>query len=140
MGSEDTNSTGKLEINKRHKDRRVFRRPVSVESGIRKAVLILALASATVGVSSLIAFAYFYNHYSKLVEQRVQSGFWHSRGGVYAAPRRVRVGSRASVDSVEEALKRSGFLEGSSDDGVFNGSFTRKGNIVAITPSRVAPA
>ena len=86
-------------------------------------------------VASVVSFAYFYSHYSALVDQRVRSGFWHSRGGVYSAPRRLHVGSRASIDSVEEALRRSGFVEGGSTDGVFNGSFKRSGNAVTIIPS-----
>ena len=115
--------------------RRVTDRPTQFTSRLRRFALIFAVSAGTIAVAGVIAFAYFYNHYSALVDQRVRSGFWHSRGGVYSAPRRLHVGSRASIDSVEEALRRSGFVEGASTDGVFNGSFKRSGSAVTIIPS-----
>ena len=124
-----------ITVSKRGSSRRVVVRPTHFRSRFRRIAVVLAISSATVVVASVIASAYFYSHYSALVDQRVRSGFWHSRGGVYSAPRRLHVGSRASIDSIEEALKRSGFVEGSATDGVFNGSFKRSGNALTIIPS-----
>src|SRR5262245_8896508 len=90
-----------------------------------------AVVIITVGIAS----AYFYHHYSTLVTERVASGFWHSRGGVYAAPRRFRVGDRISVAGVAEALERSGYVKGESPDGIFNGSYSIDGNAIEIKSS-----
>ncbi len=105
---------------------------------LRRIAIVFAISAATIAIVSLIGFTYFYNHYSTLVEQRVRSGFWHSRGGVYAAPLLLHVGSRTSMDSVQEALKRSGFVAGELSDDIFNGSFISSGSTVTITPSQVA--
>ena len=80
-------------------------------------------------------FAYFYKQYEAIVEQRVRSGFWHSRGGIYASPRKLHVGNVASIDTVVDLLKRSGYVEGSSADPIWNGSFSVSGNALQIYPS-----
>jgi penicillin-binding protein 1B len=124
----------------KHRNRRQYlNRPSLFRQRIRRLVIIIGTSSLVVLCSSLIAFAYFYNHYSTLVEQRVRSGFWHARGGVYAAPHRLRVGSRATVDSIAKELERSGFVEDSAmGGGVFNGSFQRDGNKITIMPYHAA--
>jgi penicillin-binding protein 1B len=96
----------------------------------------LALVSLVLaGIGAGGAFAYFYNYYSTIVEARVRSGFWHSRGGVYAAPYKLRVGAAASAESVTEILRRSGYVEGSDSDGIWNGGFSITGNTLNITES-----
>jgi penicillin-binding protein 1B len=96
-----------------------------------------ALGTAALLVAGLIASAYFYHHYSMIVHDRVTSGFWHSRGGVYAAPKRFRVGDRVSLETVVEGLKRAGYVEGNSPDGVFNGSFRIDGKSIEVhSPAR----
>jgi penicillin-binding protein 1B len=101
-----------------------------------KRFLTFALVSfVLVGIAAGAAFAYFYNYYSTIVEARVRSGFWHSRGGVYAAPYKLRVGAIASADSVTEILKRSGYVEGSGSDSIWNGGFTRTASTLTITES-----
>src|SRR5687767_6269347 len=71
---------------------------VSVGSRLRKIAWVGALAFAVAVVVAGIGGAYFYNYYSAIVETRVATGFWHSRGGVYAAPYKLRVGMSASPD------------------------------------------
>ncbi len=86
-------------------------------------------------IVSGVAAAYFYDYYSSIVEARVRSGFWHSRGGVYAAPYKLRVGGTASAESVVEFLKRSGYVEGQGADGIWNGSFSVSGNTLDVAES-----
>lgn len=138
MGSEAVARGYNSNISRARKVRPLSAPAFRFRKRLARTASIFTISSATIAVVSLIAFAYFYNHYSTLVEQRVRSGFWHSRGGVYAAPLRLHVGSRASIDSVQEALKRSGFVESDSSDAIFNGSFQRSGNTVTILPSQVA--
>lgn len=80
------------------------------------------------GIAALVlgigAFAYFYNHYSQIVEHRVNSGFWQSRSGMYAAPFKLQPGRRASVESVTELLRRAGYVEGQNEGEIWNGSYT----------------
>src|SRR5215213_5757525 len=108
-------------------DRKLSRRDAIFRAGKYFAVLIAVLL-VVAGIGS----AFLYQHYSSLVTQRVESGFWHSRGGVYAAPRRFRVGDRMSREGVIDALKRAGYVEDESPDGIFNGSFSADGNSIQI--------
>src|SRR5205085_1743576 len=41
-------------------------------------------------VATAAAFAYLYSHYSKIVDERLASGYLTSRAGIYAAPRVLR--------------------------------------------------
>lgn len=98
---------------------------------VRFAKVLFAFGLFTFLAGAIIA-GYLYTEYSARVTERVQSGFWHSRGGVYAAPRNFRVGDRISTEGLSEALKRAGYVEGESPDGVFNGSFSTEGNTIAV--------
>jgi penicillin-binding protein 1B len=96
------------------------------------------VATVLLFVAGVISATYFYSYYSNIVHQRVTSGFWHSRGGVYAAPKHFRVGDRGTVDSIASALRRSGYVEGRSTEGIFNGSFAVEGNVITIqSPARI---
>ena len=97
-----------------------------------------ALGVAAILITGSLVSIYFYHHYSTIVQDRVASGFWHSRGGVYAAPKRFRIGDRAPMASVIDSLKRSGYVEGSSTEGIFNGSYRVEGNSIDIeSPGRL---
>lgn len=85
-----------------------------------------------VAVVSVAGFFYLFNHYSQVVRQRVDSGFWHTRAGIYAAPRVLKKNQKISQTEVVEMLRRSGYVENASDDGVFNGSFSIKDNFIRI--------
>lgn len=104
-------------------------------SSLRKFFAVSLVSFALIAISGAGAFAYFYNYYSTIVEARVRSGFWHSRGGVYAAPYKLRVGSAASPESVAEILRRSGYVEGTGSDEIWNGGFTLSGNTLIVTSS-----
>lgn len=85
-----------------------------------------------VSVVSAIAFFYYYNHYSQIVEQRIASGFWHTRAGIYAAPHILRKNQKISLNETIELLRRSGYVENDSADGIWNGSFSVEGNTIGI--------
>jgi penicillin-binding protein 1B len=104
-------------------------------SRVRKVFVSALVISIFVAIGGGIAFAYFYNYYSTIVEARVRSGFWHSRGGVYAAPYKLRVGAAASAESIAEILRRSGYVEGTGSDEIWNGGFTLSGNSLVVTAS-----
>jgi penicillin-binding protein 1B len=79
-----------------------------------------------------VAFFYFYSHYSAVVQQRIDSGFWHSRAGVYANSIKLRKGQSLSRERVVEMLRRTGYVEGASSDDIWNGYFIQRENGVEI--------
>ena len=85
-----------------------------------------------VAVFSAIGFFYYYNHYSQIVQQRVASGFWHTRAGIYAAPHVLRNDQKISQTETVELLRRSGYVENDSAESIWNGSFSTDGNVVRI--------
>lgn len=74
-----------------------------------------------------------YISYSKLVDERLASGYLTSRAGIYAAPRRLRVGQSFTRDGLVALLRRAGYIEQSASD-VWSGSFTAQSNTVEIRP------
>lgn len=90
------------------------------------------ISAATAILIGVIGFAYFYNHYSAIVEQRVKSGFWHSRAGIYAAPLTLKKDQKTSREKVVEMLRRAGYVEGNAPEQVWNGSFIEKGGAIEI--------
>lgn len=90
------------------------------------------LAGLLLTVFAAAGFLYFYNHYSQIVERRIASGFWHTRAGLYAAPRVLRLDQKISKKDVVELLRRSGYIEGGAAEMIWNGSFTDDGDAVSI--------
>jgi penicillin-binding protein 1B len=80
------------------------------------ALLILSLVVTTA------AFAYLYSHYSKIVDQRLASGYLTSRAGIYAAPRVLRPGQSMSAEQLSLILRRAGYASGDASR-VWNGRF-----------------
>jgi penicillin-binding protein 1B len=95
--------------------------------GIIFAILFSALAAA--------AFLYFFTQYNALVLQRVQSGFWQSRGGVYSSEAELKVGQRMTPDALAERLRLSGYIEGPGESDIWNGTFTVDGQTIRVNPS-----
>ncbi|HEX6126987.1 MAG TPA: PBP1A family penicillin-binding protein [Pyrinomonadaceae bacterium] len=128
----------RVRINDRSNSRPVYHRSSYIDheapkhERARRITRLLAVSFAAVILTAGLTFIYFYNHYSTIVKDRVESGFWHSRGGVYAAPKKIRVGDSVSATSIVDALGRAGYIEGESPDGIFNGSFTVTGNSIEI--------
>lgn len=90
------------------------------------------LVSLLLVLVSTFTFLYFYNHYSALVSKRIQSGFWHSRAGIYAGSIKLRKGQNLSREKVVELLSRAGYVEGATADDIWNGSFARTENGIKI--------
>ena len=81
------------------------------------------------------AFFYFYSKYNESVLERIQSGFWQSRGGVYSAEAELKVGQRLTPDALAERLRLSGYIEGPGRSEIWNGTFTVDGQTIIINPS-----
>jgi penicillin-binding protein 1B len=94
--------------------------------------LVIVSVVATAG-----AFAYLYSHYSKIVDERLASGYLTSRAGIYAAPRTLRAGQKLTAAGLAEILRRAGYVEGEASR-VWNGRFrlvTDATDAVEIFPS-----
>ena len=92
-----------------------------------------ALAVAAV-VATAAAFAYLYSHYSKIVDERLASGYLTSRAGIYAAPRVLRGGQGMTAARLADILRRAGYVEGEASR-VWNGRFRVSEGAVEIFPS-----
>jgi len=88
-------------------------------------------------VATAAAFAYLYIHYSKIVDQRLASGYLTSRAGIYAAPRVLRPGQSLTAERLAEILRRAGYVEGEASR-VWNGRFRMEGGAVEIFPTESA--
>jgi penicillin-binding protein 1B len=71
------------------------------------AVLIVALACLLLGA---ILFGYYYNHYQKVVDDRLNNGpLFASTAQIYAAPREIRPGQNMTAASIAQDLHRAGY-------------------------------
>ena len=128
----------RVKINDRLKGKLKYHRSAYIDTAAprrdrtRRLTRLLTFFFVSLLLTTGAIFFYFYNHYSEVVRERVESGFWQSRGGVYAAPKVFRVGDRISVESAGESLRRAGYVEGDSPDGIFSGSFAVSGNEIEI--------
>lgn len=99
----------------------------------RSALITIALLVAT---TTAILF-HSYISYSKLVDERLASGYLTSRAGIYAAPRKLRVGQSLSRDGLVALLRRAGYIEKNASD-VWSGSFAAQGESVEIRPRKMS--
>ena len=111
-----------------HKEKTAVRVKKFIKTSFLYSLIILAI----VAVISVFGFFYFYSYYSAIVEQRIASGFWHNRAGIYAAPRTLLVNQKISKNETVELLRRSGYVEKDSPDEIWNGSFTVNDDSVEI--------
>jgi penicillin-binding protein 1B len=88
---------------------------------------------------SLAFLIYSYFSYSKIVDDRLASGYLTSRAGIYAAPRTLRTGQSLSRDRLVELLRRAGYIETDASD-VWSGSFKALEGAVEIIPRHSSPA
>lgn len=112
----------------RQKKRRVF---------FRRALAFVAVALIAFGLGGYLAFRYFYNHYEAIVRNRIESGFWQSRAGIYSAPRNIRVGQQMTRKELIELLRRSGYVEGKTADTFWNGTYTIADKYIEIQKNRL---
>src|ERR1700759_3697759 len=79
---------------------------VSISLRVLRALVVVSATSPTA------AFAYLYSHYSKIVDERLATGYLTSRAGMYAAPRVLRAGQKLTSERLAEILRRAGYVEG----------------------------
>ncbi|HEV2861657.1 MAG TPA: PBP1A family penicillin-binding protein [Pyrinomonadaceae bacterium] len=111
------------------------------EDRARHLKLALRITAAVLIVSTLAttaAFAYLYTHYSKVVDERLASGYLTSRAGLYAAPRVLRPGQRLTKERLSGVLRRAGYVDGEAGK-VWSGSFSADERGVEILPGKASP-
>ncbi|MCA1591168.1 MAG: transglycosylase domain-containing protein [Acidobacteria bacterium] len=89
-------------------------------------------------VSAACIVGYFYSYYSKIVDERLASGYLTSRAGIYAAPRVLRAGQNISRERLVEILRRAGYVDGEASR-VWSGRFAFEGGDILIQPRRANP-
>jgi penicillin-binding protein 1B len=100
----------------------------------RRTTLYCIVAALCITLASVAGFlVYSYLSYSKLVDERLASGYLTSRAGIYAAPRTLRVGQSISSDGLVALLRRAGYIESDASN-VWSGSFTSETKAVLIRP------
>jgi penicillin-binding protein 1B len=104
----------------------------------RRTTLYSIIAALFMTFAVLITFlVHSYISYSKLVDERLASGYLTSRAGIYAAPRTLRVGQSLSRDKLVALLRRAGYIESDASN-VWSGSFTSETQEVSIRPRHLA--
>jgi len=96
-------------------------------------------AAGALVVVSVIAFtslfAYFYFHYSQVVDARLAGGYLTSRAGVYAAPRVLRPGQRLAPERLADSLRRAGYVDAGAPGRVWSGRFRFDAEGLRIEPA-----
>jgi penicillin-binding protein 1B len=100
----------------------------------RRVFRVVGALTVVAVVATASAFAYLYSHYSKVVDERLASGYLTSRAGLYAAPRTLREGQSMTPERLAEILRRGGYVEGEASR-VWNGQFKVESDAVEIFPS-----
>src|SRR5438128_11065702 len=83
-------------------------------------------------ISISVFFVHSYRSYARIVHARLARGYLTSRGGIYAAPRILRVGQKYSREDLVAVLRRAGYVEMSNASEVWNGSFTLENDEVVV--------
>ena len=100
-----------------------------------KALIWTSAVGAVLVVAATVASILFYNHYAAIVERRVDAGFWQTRAGMYAAPYQIRKDQQATPDAIVDQLRRAGYIEGTQEGTVWNGSYETTKTGLKITTS-----
>lgn len=66
-------------------------------------------------VAALGTFVFFYVHYARLIDQKLQTGAFANTSKLFAAPSIVKVGDEMTIDDVVSQLRRSGYGESESN-------------------------
>ena len=117
-------------VKKPEKERRpLWRRIFSIK---------LFIAFAVVTIICISVFIFFYLKYSKLIDARLRGDVVVRTTGIYAAPRSIREGSAATLQSVKSYLDGIGYVETTKDADSKRGRYTVKGNAIEIHTSNDA--
>ena len=68
-------------------------------------------AAAAVFVISVSVFAYYYNKYARIIEDKLRNGPFANTSMLYAAPQPVAVGDQTKPEELAEYLRRTGYTE-----------------------------
>src|SRR5579885_1656552 len=66
-------------------------------------------------ILGLGAYTYYYQKYSKLIDEKLRSGPFANTAKIYAAPETVAVGDRTTPAAIATDLRRSGYTESPSN-------------------------
>lgn len=98
---------------------------------------IAAGLTAFVFVAGLSVFAYFWIHFSNLIDRKLQQGPFSETAMLYAAPEPVSIGDRVTPDELTASLRRRGYTE---DRNNRLGYYQVRDNTVEIHPGKDAYA
>jgi len=109
---------------------------VLANSGIARFLLgrlgrILVLASAIFVILVLGAFTFFYDRYSRVIDQKLRAGPFAANAMIFAAPESVGVGDALTPNDIAAQLRRSGY---SDSRGNPTGYFELRPNEISIFP------
>ncbi len=107
-----------------------------VKSAVLKSFLLFIFTSVILAIAGYVSFNHYYNHYDQIVQERIQTGFWQSRSGIYAAPRTIRIGQKIERENLISLLKRSGYIQGKTSDKFWNGAYKVGKNSIEITSNQ----
>jgi penicillin-binding protein 1B len=79
----------------------------------------------------LLTFFYFYNHYAKVIEEKLAQGPYSNTSKLYAAPHLLTTGDPAEVSELVQSLNRAGY---SKDRGNRMGWYADREGVVEIYP------
>jgi penicillin-binding protein 1B len=72
---------------------------------------ILLVSAAVVVVAGLGLFTYYYQKYSRLIDQKLSAGPFTQTSKIFAAPKAVAVGDGVTAEDIVAELRRSGYSE-----------------------------
>ncbi len=104
------------------------RRGLPRDPVLRAALIIFLVAAVGLGGS----FSYFYIKYDRIIQQRFSTPVFTNSAKIYAIPRVVRDGDKASAKEIAAALSRAGYSEKEGQSPL--GSFRLVSGGIEITP------
>ncbi|SEB64793.1 transglycosylase domain-containing protein [Terriglobus roseus] len=106
------------------------RRPRGYRPLWQRALLFLVVVGLACLLVGAITFGYYYNHYQKVVDDRMNNGpLFASTAQIYAAPKEVRTGQTLTVESIAQDLRRAGYNANSN-----LGTYQLSGDTITIKP------
>ena len=101
----------------------------------RRPLVKAALALIAIGcVVFLVAFAYFYTKYSRIVDQRIRQPIFNEPAQIYAGAERVEVGDRWTASAILAELRASGYVAKGNPAGSAAGTYVQVRDTLEISP------
>jgi penicillin-binding protein 1B len=115
----------------------VIKREVEPRRGLLRRIfnryVLIALAVLLVAAGSV--FGYFYTKYSAVIDARLRGDVLIRTTRMYAAPRPIRSGSGATLQSIKSHLDSIGYVESTKEADASRGRYQIKGNSIEIRVS-----